>query len=129
MKPHRWAVLLHDFVLNPKRWMFILPAIVVSTWFATGNAAIGVLTGIVSPIVFVGALLIYWLAAATKGPVQLLGLSVGMGAFMVVTKAFEEGVSPNDAQAMFAAIIGLILILKAIAVYVAPIWAERSSRD
>lgn len=130
MKAHPWAIALHDFVLNPKSWLLILPVIFAGIWVATGEAGSSLLFALASPMLFLGLLLIYGIVDMARGPAQTFATAAGFGVLSLLP-AFDadQPVSPEIIALVFALCAGSVLGMKAVAVYVAPIWTERREGD
>lgn len=82
----------------------------------------GVALALALPGLVMGLILFYCLAALAGNVYQVLGVGAGMGALSVVTTATEDGIGSRDAIGLFLAPIALLLIFRAIHVYVSPIW-------
>lgn len=127
MKRQRWAVALHDFVLDPRSWLWICPALLIAGTFWYGDIRGGMIWALGAPMLFLGWLLIYGLADLAQGPAQTFATAAGFGALSLMPALDGEKAEPGMLALVFVASAGSVLLLKAIAVYVAPIWA-RSDR-
>ncbi len=86
-------------------------------WLVALLAAIWVV-----PIIFVALLLWYGFVVMADSWVKALLVGMGLGAVIVLGTAMQEGTGPENAQGLFVAAVIGTLILKAIHVYIEPLW-------